>query len=450
MLGLQKILNAIFLNSKHKDVIDKFHEIKRRSFLTQSENEKRQLDKFNDLLNYAYNNVPYYKRVFEECGILMNGEIKLQTSLDIQAIPILTKDIIRKESENIYSVEHHMRGSYRNTSGGSTGEPVIFLQDRIYRVNNAANFFLAQSWKGADPYDDVIKIWAAPRDTYVGKKPLITSIKDYFRNRIVLNNLLMSNSDMKRYIKILNKHKPKLIAAYAQSIYEIAKFAKANRIHVEKQNAIHTAAGPLYDFMRKEIEDVFQCKAFNHYGSREVGAIASECSAHEGLHVMMENIFVEVLDESGKPCQAGEEGEIVVTTLNNYSMPLIRYKIGDIGILQEYKKCSCGCTYPKIKEVTGRTTDLFKTINNRVVSGAYFIVVLFFRKGIKAYQVIQKRLDQIVVKIVKDGEVSKDDLLDIEEKIKIAMGNECSVVFEFVDSIPTTKTGKHLYTISEL
>jgi len=450
VLGLQKISNVIYLNIKHKNIIEKYHEIKERSLLSQSENEKSQICKLNTLLNYAYNNVPYYKRVFELCGVVNNGEIKLQKNSDIQAIPFLTKDIIRQEKENIYSVEHQKRGSRKNTSGGSTGEPVVFLQDRMYRINNSANFFLAQSWRGADPYDSIVKIWGAPRDTYEGKKPLIASIKDYFRSRIVLNNLMMSNSDMKRYIKILNKHKPKLIVAYAQSIYEIAKFAKANRIHVKKQNAIHTAAGPLYDFMRKEIGDVFQCEVFNHYGSREVGAIASECKAHDGLHIMMEHTLVEVLDESGRPCQPGEEGEIFVTTLNNYSMPIIRYKIGDIGIMQEYKKCSCGCTYPKLQEVTGRTTDLFKTINNSIVSGAYFIVVLFFRKGIKAYQVIQKRLDLIVVKIVKDGEVSKEDLLDIEEKIKIVMGQECNVVFEFVDSIPKTKTGKHLYTISEL
>jgi len=450
MLGLQKFLNTIYVNNHNKDVIEKYKEIKERCYQSRSINEKSQLDKLNALLNYAYNNVPYYKRVFEEYGVVKNGEIKLQKSMDIQAIPFLTKEIIRREKEYILSVEHQERGSRKNASGGSTGEPIVFMQDNVYRTNNGANFFLAKSWRGADPYDSIVDIWGAPRDTFEGKKPLSVTIKDFFRNRIFLNCYLMSTDDMKRYINILNKHKPKLIVTYAQSIYEIAKFAKENKLHVEKQNAIHSAAGPLHECMRMEIEDVFQCKVFNHYGSREVGAIASECKAHDGLHIMMDHIFVEVLDENGKPCKAGQQGEIVVTSLDNYSMPLIRYKIGDVGVMQEYRKCSCGCAYPKLQNVTGRTTDMFRTINNSVFHGTYFHGLFWFKSWIKAFQVIQKRLDLIIVRFVKEGKVPEEDLIDIEEKIKIVMGQECTVVFEFVDSIPKTKTGKYLYTISEV
>jgi len=450
MLALQKLLNTVYLNNMHKQMIEKYHEIKERCYQSRSVNEERQLEKLNLLLNSAYKNVPYYKRVLEECGVVRNGQVKLQAGSDIEAIPFLTKDIIRKEKGNMFSVDYQKRGSQENSSGGSTGEPVVFMQDRMYRVNNAANFLLAKSWRGADPYDSIVDIWGAPRDIYEGKKPLMTTVKDFFRNRIFLNCYMMSTDDMRRFIKILNRHKPKLIVAYAQSIYEIAKFAKANKIDVEQQNAIHSAAGPLHDNMRKEIEAVFQCKVFNHYGSREVGAIASECKAHDGLHIMMDHIFVEVLDENGRPCKAGEEGEIFVTSLDNYSMPLIRYKIGDIAIVQEYNECSCGCTYPKLQNVTGRTTDMFKTINNCVFHGTYFHGLFWFKSWIKAFQVIQKRLDLIVVKIVKEGEVPKEDLADIEEKIKIVMGNECQVVFEFVESIPKTKTGKFLYTVSEI
>jgi phenylacetate-CoA ligase len=131
-------------------------------------------------------------------------------------------------------------------------------------------------------------------------------------------------------------------------------------------------------------------------------------------------------------------------------MPLIRYRIGDIGTPQEYKKCACGCSYPKLQKVTGRTTDMFKTINKSVFHGTYFHGLFWYKNWIKAFQVIQKRLDLIIVRFVTEGEVPKEDLADIEEKIKIVIGQNCTVVFEFVDSIPKTKTGKYLYTISEV
>jgi phenylacetate-CoA ligase len=317
-------------------------------------------------------------------------------------------------------------------------------------ANNLANFFIAQSWRGAAPYDDIIYIWGAERDIFAGKKPFMASVKDFFGNRLRFNSFKMSEALMIDCINALNKHKPKLIIAYVQSMYELARFAKTNRLHVEKQHAVHAAAGTMYDFLREEIEEVFQCKVFNHYGSREVGAIASECDAHDGLHMMSEHTLVEVVDEEGRACKPGEKGEIVVTTLNNFSMPLIRYKIGDIGVKQAYSPCSCGCSYPKLQEVVGRSTDIFSTKSGIKVYGAYFTHLFYYIDWIKSFQVIQDDFDLINVKIVKAGKEKQESLDEIEAKIKLVMGEDCRVVFHFVDSIPKTKTGKLLYTVSKI
>ena len=134
-------------------------------------------------------------------------------------------------------------------------------------------------------------------------------------------------------------------------------------------------------------------------------------------------------------------------------MPLIRYKIGDIGIMQEYSDCICGYNYQKLQKVVGRTTDVFKTISGSIVVPEYFIhlIGVVCNKGnIKLFQVIQEKLDKIIIKIVKDGEILNIDLLEIEEKIKLVMGSECEIVFEFIENIPTTLTGKHRYTISNI
>jgi phenylacetate-CoA ligase len=385
--------------------------------------------------------------------VVHNDKIEFQSIEEFSKIPILTKDIIRVQKKNLYSDDITNRNSYKNTSGGSTGEPTMFMQDINYNMSNRVNIHLAYSWRGYEPYDDMVTIWGAERDTFEGKKPLKAILTDFYHNRLVLNSFSMSENIMSNYIKLLNQHRPKLIKAYAQSIYELAKFANRKKIKVKKQYAIHSAAGTLYPFMKAEIEEVFNCKVFNYYGSREVGAIASECSAHDGLHILMEHSLVEVINANGDLCKPGEEGEIVVTTLNNFSMPLIRYKIGDVGILKEYESCSCGCNYPKLEKVVGRTTDIIRTKLGSVVMPEYFIHligVVCNQGNIKIFQVLQNKLDEIIIKIVQEGIVHPIQLNEIKQKIKLVMGTDCIVNFEFVDHIPKTLTGKFLYTISNI
>ncbi len=454
MKKLKRALNYLRLNLRHKDFLEKYYTLKKNQYLSYSDNKKRELSKLNNLLTHAYNHVPYYNKLFKELDIVNeDGKVMLLNTEELSKIPILTKDIIRLEKDNIYSDDITQRESYKNSSGGSTGEPLSFMQDAKYAMSNRLSTQLAFSWNGCEPYDDKIIIWGAERDTFEGAKPLKSILKDFYQNVLTLNSFSLSEKDMREYIKILNKQQPTLIKAYAQSIFEIAKFAKKNKIYVKKQNAIHLAAGTVYDSMKDLIEEVFGCKAYNYYGSREVGSIASECSEQNGLHIMMEHTIVEILNENNEPCKYGEQGEIVVTTLNNYSMPLIRYKIGDIGVLQEFTECKCGCSYPKLEKVVGRTTDIFKTLTGSVVVPEYFIhlIGVVNNKGsIKLFQVVQEALDKIIVKIVKDGEIKEEEILDIEEKIKLVMGKECSVIFEFVEEIAKTPTGKHRYTISNI
>lgn len=451
-MQIQKMicLFRLSISSKQRKILETYRNLKKRSFNPLSVLQKRQLDKLNDILNHSYKNVPYYQQLFEELNIVQNGEVSFKDIKEIQSIPFLTKEIIRQAGSDLHSKDIKSRKTYINSSGGSTGEPVEFIQDTFYKHHNTANFLLIKSWKQCEPCDSTVTIWGAERDILSGKRPFKENLLDFQLNRIRLNSFKMSNELMQKYIETLNKKKPKLIIAYVQSIYELAKFAKENDIHVEKQHAIHAAAGTVYDYMRKTIEEVFQCKVFNHYGSREVGPIASECSAHDGLHIMMEHTLVEVVNEKGEPCKPGEEGEIVVTSLNNYAMPLIRYKIGDIGVMQEYSPCPCGCNYPKLQKVIGRTTDLFLNTKGEKIDGEYFTHLFYFRDWIEKFQFIQEDIDNVTVKIVKKDEVPQKELEEIEKKIKLVMGNECKVTYRFVDDIPKTKTGKFLYTISKI
>ncbi len=417
--------------------------------------QNKQLLKLNELLTHAYRNVPYYKNILKKnISYIVNNKVELKSITKLSNLPFLTKEIIKQEGTSLYSNDHHQRNSYMNSSGGSTGVPMEVMQDEAYLIADEACLIQLKNWRGVDPYDSEIIIWGAERDTFEGKKPLSSYIGDFLRNRIILNCFRMDKNDIERYIKLINKHKPKMIRAYVDAAYEIARYTRENNIKIIPQNLVHTGAGNLFDYMRDEIEAAFGCKVFNQYGGREVGSIASECSTHDGLHIFMEHNLLEVVNTEGTPVQPGEEGEIVITNLNNFSMPLIRYKIGDRGIMQEYSNCPCGCEYPKLDKVTGRVSDIFVNSKGRKISSSFFIHligVVYNDGSIAKYQAIQKDYNYIVVRIVKSNDfINESVFTDIQDKIIDNMGGDCKVDFEFVKYIESTPTGKYRYTISEI
>jgi phenylacetate-CoA ligase len=239
-----------------------------------------------------------------------------------------------------------------------------------------------------------------------------------------------------------------LLVAYVQPLYELAKFANEQQLSINPPGAILTSAGTLYPFMKEHIESVFNSKVFNRYGTREVGNIACSGAGFDDLRISDNNVYVEVVNEKGKE---NEEGEIVVTSLVNFAMPLIRYKIGDRGII-DYESNP----FPALKKVSGRVTEVFVNSKGDIIPAEYFIHsigVLLNRKlqWIKRFQVVQKEPDHIVVRIVTSvDEPDQNSLSEIKKMIGKVMGTECRVSFEFTGQIPLLKSGKFAYAINEL
>jgi phenylacetate-CoA ligase len=203
--------------------------------------------------------------------------------------------------------------------------------------------------------------------------------------------------------------------------------------------------------MRETIEEVFLCKIFDRYGSREVNDIAGECTAHRGLHVFPWGCYVEIVDGEGKRLPAGTEGNIVVTCLSNYAMPLIRYQIGDLGILSAESNCTCGRRWQTLERILGRNDDIFKMADGTQIEGGYFGFLLYSRPWVLKCQVIQKSNSWILFKIKKsEHDYSPEELADITRKVKTLMGEDCRADFEFVDDIPSSPSGKFRYILSEV
>jgi phenylacetate-CoA ligase len=276
-------------------------------------------------------------------------------------------------------------------------------------------------------------------------------ILNHLTNDKFFNAFLMTSEKMRSYLEYLNRHPPKLIIAYVQSIYELAQFAEIEHIDVTPQEAVMTSAGTLYPFMREKIEMVFQCKVFNRYGSREAGDIACECHAHTGLHVFPWGNYVEIVDDLGYPVPNGVEGNILVTNLNNFAMPLIRYSIGDRGVLSLPEQCSCGRQGQILERVSGRNVDVFRKRDGTLVDGEYFTHLLYYKDWVQKFQVVQKDYSSVLFKIQKTvNDYQSWELEEIKVKTRVVMGEDCVVNFDFVDEILPSPSGKYSYTITEV
>jgi phenylacetate-CoA ligase len=380
--------------------------------------------RLENILKHAINNTKYYSQFKNK---------------SLEEFPILTKDIIRENFENLKSNDLDKRNWFLNTSGGSTGEPVKFIQDMEFRNIQRVLAYEQKSWTGYKFGELMVKLWGNDKEILSDKKNYKAIFLDWLKNVYFLNSYSLTKEKIEKYINYLNEKQPKLLLSYIQSIYQLAKYAKDNNIKVNKLNAIMTTAGTLHKNQKELIEEVFQTKVYNRYGSREVGNIAASKNSDE--LIVSKGVFLEVLTKNGKITKNGI-GDILVTSLINYAMPLIRYNIGDVAELKTEGDIQI------IKKLYGRDVDMFKTKNGDFVDGEYFSDLFYFMEWVYKYQVIQKDYDYILVKIATKSP-NYEDLEYIKKGIKKIMG-ECKIDIKILEDIPQLSSGKFRYTISEI
>ncbi len=416
--------------------------------------ERDLLDKFinekmNELILHADKHCRYYHKIFQKIDLISDGAIDISHIADI---PILTKKIIRENYQDLISDDYQTRKWFNNSSGGSTGEPIRLIQDDKYLNWGAAtNYFYFKNILGIEePIVKKIILWGSERDLIKGSIGNKAKIQNWLSNTVFLNSFRMTEQDIERYIRTINSFKPEMIRGYAGSLFELCRYAEQKRIPLHHPKIVVSAAEYLSDPMRDVIESNMGAKVYNFYGSREVSNLAGECK-NGLLHPFLFWNYLEVLDQDNQPVREGEEGRVIVTNLFNYSMPLIRYEIGDIAVVGP-EKCSCGNILPTFKKVTGRITEHFLLKNGTTVPAEFFIhllgVVCYEGGGFEKFQVIQEDYEKIRINVVTRKEISDQYKNDVNENIRIVMGPLCKITWDIVDDIPKTQSGKYQYTKS--
>ncbi|NIM19927.1 MAG: phenylacetate--CoA ligase family protein [Candidatus Latescibacteria bacterium] len=421
------------------------NQFEKDQWLSEEELKEIQWKKLKPLLEHAYQHVPYYREQFENCGFHPE---QMQDLSDISKIPILTKKNIQDNQQSLLADNYKDKPLLENWTGGSTGEPTRFKFDhRTYEMRMAYSA-RCDRWSGWDYGIKEFYIWGV-RDT--GDAPTVTAKKtlhNLLLRRKVVNCYTFSRDTFPRYVKEFNRFKPDMIISYTSPLYNLARYIHENKLDIYTPKSIIATAEQLYPFQRELIEEVFQAPVFNRYGSREVMNIAMECDKHEGLHLNIDNLLVEIIKDN-QPVEPGELGEIVITDLNNYVMPFIRCKLGDLAV-PSIKKCSCRRGLPLLQEVAGRTFDTLTLRDGRCITGLLFTFYMQKFTGVSQFQVIQKDLDTFIVNIVKNSRYKDSDTEDIGAELRQQLGANAKIDLHFVDNIPMQKSGKQRIVISEV
>lgn len=417
--------------------MSKLKELNESQYLSTDSLVYQQEAEFLKIVEHAKSNVPYYRDTLRD--------IEVRSLDDITRIPFLTKKIIRNNTDYLKAGCYPPERFIPNTTGGSTGEKLDFFNDA--NALQASFLMRGNMWTGWRPGEKQIQLWGARQDLLDGRGIYKRFVNTFIHRNKILSSYDMRDQDMFHYQRVINRYKPRLITGYSSALYLFSNFLREHGLEIYSPKGIISSAETLREDQRETIESVFRCKVLNRYGCREVGNISHECSQQKGLHIYTEHIIVEVVDENGQSCGPGKPGEIVLTSLDNYVFPFIRYRVGDIGALSE-RKCPCGRRLPMLESVEGRVWDIIVGTNGNRLVGTFWLVKGV--KGIQQYQVIQEEHGRLVIKLVVDDRFGDKDKQQLIERVKDKCGEDMAVEIKILNNIPMTESGKHRFIISKV
>jgi len=419
-------------------------ELQQTESLDRRELHELRMRKLRGLLLHAVEHVPAYGHLKE-----LKPQIEEDPLRALAQFPVLTKSEFQRHSDRYRADNAVDNQLIANRTGGSTGQPVAFYMDRYTVEHYEAARWRGLSWHNIHIGDSSLMIWGSPielsrlNDVKFHAKELL------LKNRKIVPAFQLQEHRADEYIDLLNRFKPKYLYGYATSLHLFAGIVrKGKRPLRHKPAGIVSTAEVLRDEQRRELEQVFQCPVINEYGARDGGIIAYQCPKG-GMHLSAENLWLEAVDPvTGRPVQPGQRGALLVTDLNNFVMPRLRYQIGDIGVLSD-DVCGCGRTLPLLSGIEGREDEVFLAKDGTLVHGQFITHTIREMDGILKYQAIQHDRDTLTLKLVlQPDRIREPDIEELVRKLKIRLG-DIRIQVEKVADIPPAASGKMRIHIRE-
>jgi phenylacetate-CoA ligase len=430
--------------SGNKRVRQHLRALENSQYDTPDQIQARQIAQLRSLLKQAYQSTRFYRRRFDECGF---NPDQFKHPDQMRVIPVLTKNEIRSHLADMLSDRFSADEIHSSETGGTTGVKMKFCRNNSCLPLKEAALLRFEKWGGWDFGQPLGIVWPAQQD-YVGHWTRKAKLKNaLYKRQVVFPAAVIDDEAIRNYLNLVVRQKPTLIRAFTNPLLEIAKFILKNSFPIPSPKGLITTGEPLYNHQRGEIERAFGCKVYDSYRSREAGPIAQECEVHKGMHINAENLYVESIPLKDMQCDDECIGRIIITDLLNFGMPLIRYDMGDLGVISS-RKCSCGRGLPLLGGLKGRSASSFITPDGKIVAaGALVLYLVDEAPGpLGQVQIIQETLDTLILRMTKDPMPSKE-ILDYQEKtVQRLFGPEMKIKFEFVEKIDREASGKYLFT----
>ncbi|MBE0432596.1 phenylacetate--CoA ligase family protein [candidate division WOR-3 bacterium] len=370
-----------------------YKELDRNQWLSGDALTRLQLAKLRRLITHAATNIPFYKKRFADFDI--NA---VRSPDDIKLLPVLTKSELAEAGEDAV-VRGGQRLVSRSTSGTS-GAPFRFVVSRDFfsfgiarhlRIFDLPGLRIGDPWVFCTP----LRYKTNPVYSFLTNR-LVLDANQITRERTPPccpaspgNRLEPDEVTIRRFCKQIKSHKPGAIFSYPSTLIALATFIRKWRVPDIKIRTIISSGEVLPHGTRKFCEETFEGEVYNLYGTTEFPSIAQECGEHKGLHIFSDSYLVECLDD----------GAIVITDLDNYTMPFIRFKIGDHGFLKG-EQCRCGRALPLMEITQGRISDLLITRDGRFLRRSFFAAVLEKNREIRKFEITQDQRREITISIL--------------------------------------------------
>jgi phenylacetate-CoA ligase len=418
-----------------------WRELERSQWLDEETLRTRQLEKLHRLLGHCRREVPWYTPRVPD----LSGPAEAVAAL--AEVPLLDKETIRANTEALRATDCPARAFRKSSTSGSTGESLFFYLDNRTFALRTANTLRFTRGCGVSPFAPYASLWGARFD-----EKQDSSLKDrlgsWAKPHLFLSSYDLSEGALADYARRLVRFGARLLVTYPSPLERFAHYCDSVGARFPALQAISSSAEQLHPHQRALFERVFQVPVFDRYGCREFAGVAQECDRHDGLHIAIERVFLEVVREDGSPCDVGEEGELVITDLDNFAMPFVRYRTGDRGALAS-GSCPCGRGLPRLQQLGGRTFELIRTPSGAVISGTFWtLLTRHVSQRIRHFQVVQTEPARVEVRLVMvDGtHLGQGEVEQLRAEVSRA-APDLEVAFEYVDHIPLTPGGKQRLVI---
>ena len=386
--------------------------LKYSCFWSQDRMKVYQFGKLKKLLVESYDNVPFYQELFN--SIPFNPMTDFKSLEDLNKLPILTKDIARKNSEDLINKACRKKSLIFRTSG-STGEPFEVLVHPDQWIMEQGVIWRHWRWGGYKFRDPLamVRSFVPTKEGKLWKKNRVT-------NFVYFSPFHLNDENMAKYLDEMVIQNIVILRGYPSSISTLAKYVLRTGYAIPNIKLVLTASEVLSEVDRELIERAFLAKVSNHYGLAEQIVMMGDCEKHEGLHNYDEYGYLELLDTDDPQIK-----RIVGTNLNNLTTPLIRYDTGDLAIVAE-KPCSCGRKLPTIKNIIGRKDAVIKTIEGYEIPTTNFYTMLEHFQEIDRWQIVQKSLTEIEL-VFSSRNITEKRTNDLEQEIRKRLNDKMSV-----------------------